>query len=35
MKSLADLDSLVHDVLLADDFNSCHLKGFSAAHELK
>jgi hypothetical protein len=34
-KSLADLDSLVHDVLLADDFDSRHLENFSAARELK
>ena len=35
MKSLADLDSLVHNVLCADDFDSHHLKNFSTAHELK
>jgi hypothetical protein len=34
-KSLADFDSLVHNVLLADDFNSCHLENFSTAHKLK
>jgi hypothetical protein len=34
MKSLAELDSLVQGVLLADDFNVEHLKGFSTAREL-
>ncbi|KAJ3551292.1 hypothetical protein NM688_g4788 [Phlebia brevispora] len=33
VKSLGELDRLVHDVLLADDFNVTHLHGFSAARE--
>ncbi|KAF9455696.1 hypothetical protein BDZ94DRAFT_1277580, partial [Collybia nuda] len=34
MKSLAELDSLVQGVLLAEDFDKKHLEGFSAAREL-
>ncbi|KAI0263908.1 hypothetical protein BC834DRAFT_970987 [Gloeopeniophorella convolvens] len=33
MKSLADLDRLVNDVILADDFNREDLRAFSAARE--
>ncbi|KAF7374197.1 GLOBIN domain-containing protein [Mycena sanguinolenta] len=33
VKSVADLDSLVHDVLLHPDFDQKDLKGFSAARE--
>jgi hypothetical protein len=35
LKSIADLDSLVNDVLLHPDFDSKHLEGFSAARENK
>jgi hypothetical protein len=35
MKSVAELDRLVKDVILAEDFNVADLKGFSAAKELK
>lgn len=35
MKTLAELDALVNDVLLADDFKVSDLKGFSAAREAK
>jgi hypothetical protein len=35
MKSVTELDKLVNDVILADDFDRVHLKGFSAAWELK
>jgi len=34
-KSLGDLDRLVNDVILADDFNRDELQEFSAAHEVK
>lgn len=34
MKSLAELDSLVQGVLLADDFDQKHLEGFCATREL-
>jgi hypothetical protein len=34
-KTLNDLDNLVHDVILAPDFNSDHLKDFSANCEAK
>jgi hypothetical protein len=34
MKSVAELDRLVKEVLLAEDFNVADLKGFSAAKEL-
>jgi len=33
-KSISELDRLVKDVILADDFSQDHLKDFSAAHEL-
>ncbi|TCD66065.1 hypothetical protein EIP91_001873 [Steccherinum ochraceum] len=33
MKSLGELDRLVHDVLLADDFDASDLRNFSAARE--
>lgn len=33
MKSLAELDSLVNDVILQEDFDKAHLHGFSAARE--
>jgi hypothetical protein len=33
-KSIADLNSLVHGVLLADDFDTSHLVNFSAARKL-
>jgi Plavaka transposase len=35
MKSVTELDKLVNDVILADDFDKAHLKGFNAARELK
>ncbi|GBE82982.1 hypothetical protein SCP_0500250 [Sparassis crispa] len=35
MKSISEVDSLIHDVLLADDFDANHLQNFSAARELK
>lgn len=35
MKTLAELDALVNDVILADDFKISDLKGFSAAREMK
>ncbi|KAF8874232.1 hypothetical protein BD779DRAFT_1476608 [Infundibulicybe gibba] len=35
LKSLNELDQLVHDVLLADDFNQDDLKGFRATKEAK
>lgn len=35
MKSMAELDALVDNVLLAEDFNVEHLRDFSAARELK
>lgn len=35
MKSLAELDLLVNDVILADDFDKRHLEGFSATRELE
>ncbi|KAF9555020.1 hypothetical protein CPC08DRAFT_643501 [Agrocybe pediades] len=35
LKTQSSLDSLVKDVLLAEDFNPSHLKGFSAAKELR
>jgi hypothetical protein len=35
LKSLAELDSLVTEVLLQDDFDPAHLKDFSAARENK
>jgi Plavaka transposase len=35
MKSVTELDKLVNDVILADDFDKADLKGFSAARELK
>jgi hypothetical protein len=35
MKSVAELDKLVNDVILADDFDKAHLKGFNGARELK
>ncbi|KAJ7728802.1 hypothetical protein DFH07DRAFT_998550, partial [Mycena maculata] len=35
LKSIADLDSLVHDVLLKDDFDPAHLGNFSTARENK
>lgn len=34
-KSIAELDSLVKNVILADDFSPAHLKNFSAARELR
>lgn len=34
-KTLNDLDSLVHDVILAPDFSSDHLDDFSASSEVK
>jgi hypothetical protein len=34
-KSAADLDRLVNDVLLQDDFDQSHLQGFSASRETK
>lgn len=34
LKSVADLDRLVKEVLLAEDFDTKHLKGFSAEKEL-
>jgi hypothetical protein len=34
-KSIAELDSLVNNVLLAKDFDTQHLKDFSAARELR
>jgi hypothetical protein len=34
-KTLNDLDSLVHDVILAPDFSSDHLNDFSASSEVK
>jgi hypothetical protein len=34
-KTLNDLNSLVHDVILAPDFDSEHLQGFSAGSEAK
>ncbi|GLB45992.1 hypothetical protein LshimejAT787_5000020 [Lyophyllum shimeji] len=34
MKSLAELDALVNDVILAEDFDPKDLEGFSAAREL-
>ncbi|KAJ3531673.1 hypothetical protein NM688_g7541 [Phlebia brevispora] len=33
VKSLGELDRFVHDVLLAEDFDQSHLKGFSAVKE--
>jgi hypothetical protein len=35
VKSITELDKLVNDVILADDFDKAHLKGFNAARELK
>jgi len=35
MKSIAELDALVHDVLLADGFDLEHLRDFSATLEMK
>ncbi|KAJ7021549.1 hypothetical protein C8F04DRAFT_1313789 [Mycena alexandri] len=35
LKSIADLDSLVHNVLLKEDFDPAHLKDFSTARENK
>jgi len=35
LKSIAELDSLVQDVLLKDDFDRTHLLNFSAARENK
>lgn len=35
MKSVSDLDHLVKDILLADDFDQNHLRGFNAGRELK
>ncbi|GBE86159.1 hypothetical protein SCP_0900360 [Sparassis crispa] len=35
MKSISEIDSLVHNVLLADDFDPTHLQNFSTARELK
>ncbi|KDR65819.1 hypothetical protein GALMADRAFT_1362642 [Galerina marginata CBS 339.88] len=35
VKSISELDRLVKEVLLADDFNRKHLKGFSATRELR
>ena len=34
-KTLNDLNSLVHDVVLAPDFNTDHLQNFSASSEIK
>jgi hypothetical protein len=34
MKSLAELDRLVNDVILAEDFDSAHLTGFRAVKEV-
>jgi hypothetical protein len=34
-KTLADLNSLVHDVILHPNFHSSNLKNFSATHELR
>jgi hypothetical protein len=33
-KSMADLDTLVHNVILAKDFNPEHFRNFSAAQEM-
>jgi hypothetical protein len=33
-KSVTALNSLVHDIILVDDFDHGHLHGFSATHEL-
>src|SRR5262245_20739224 len=35
MKSVMELDKLVNEVILADDFDKAHLNGFNAARELK
>ncbi|KAF8154664.1 hypothetical protein B0H34DRAFT_860496 [Crassisporium funariophilum] len=35
VKSISELDQLVKEVLLADDFDRKHLKGFSATRELR
>lgn len=35
MKSVTELDRLVNDVILAEDFDRDHLKGFNGARELK
>ena len=35
VKSLADMDALVHDVLRVPDFDATHLEGFSASREAK
>jgi hypothetical protein len=35
VKSLADMDSLVHEVLRAPDFDASHLEDFSASREVK
>jgi hypothetical protein len=35
MKSVTELDKLVHDVILNEDFDQAHLKGFTATRELK
>ncbi|KAL6307515.1 hypothetical protein BKA93DRAFT_719950, partial [Sparassis latifolia] len=34
-KSIEEMDSLIHDVLLADDFDATHLQNFSTVRELK
>ena len=34
-KSISDLNKLVNDILLAEDFNQEHLKGFEAGKEYK
>lgn len=35
MKSVAQLDALVNNVILADDFDVTHLQNFNVTHELK
>jgi Plavaka transposase len=35
LKSVTELDKLVNDVILVDDFDKVHLKGFNATRELK
>jgi Plavaka transposase len=35
MKSVTELDKLVNDVILDEDFDKAHLKGFNATRELK
>ena len=35
MKTVTELDKLVNDIILNEDFDKAHLKGFNAARELK